>query len=689
MNDINTTINPQTPSPKSSLNQENKIPNLKSGSISPEKFLDIEQDPSFLQLKTEPQFNDYEICLHPTSLHDKVEQQHQQQQQQTEEGYLNTTNSNVENILEDNLYERKSSFGRRPSQLSQDLAALNALCPPSHVLKARRLSKNTIKTSVSTPIISSSKPRSRKPSIVDSYSKEFSNNSAVSPRFMALRKLSEVTTLPSHSLSFSAVPPVPQIPSTYQSPAEKDDKNEELESRVLSRLDDIIETQLQFHLGQIVWRASESHLDARRFWEDQKKEMFSFAATVVDRMEAQLDIQKRMALETIPSPTDTKKSDEDTDTMIVMLQKELSMYKSKYTDAQRKLFELEVIKTRNQELEKQHEMDMVALKTLSQEKEAVAKQLKELQDRHLNQANSKTNKRETIDRTKLYNLETQNKQLKSQVKQMQEINQQLLEEATTHETKIKAQNKEIKKIKSQLVEAELVILNNKRKMAPTTSTSTVADGIDCSEDFGKKQQKTKKMDNWADMMQSEDEAKKTSEEWALKYKELQAKYYEVCLKLDNITEDEQKVRDLTELLNAKDQEIRHLKQAESVNRIQIDYLQLELDKSQKKSSAEMKQKARRSQPPRTRPITPVNNSNNSNNNNNSNSNSNHTTTKPNTNNKSTTEPSYITEDGYLTFTTEINGKPSRYSIKIPQGYQQETPKKKLNPNASTWKNNTK
>lgn len=108
-------------------------------------------------------------------------------------GYLNTVSTNVENTLEDNLYERKSSFSRRPSQLLQERTSLNALCPPSHVLKARRLSKTIIKSSNSTPI--TVKDKNRKPSVVDNYTKEFSNNSAVSPRFMALRKLSEVTNV--------------------------------------------------------------------------------------------------------------------------------------------------------------------------------------------------------------------------------------------------------------------------------------------------------------------------------------------------------------------------------------------------------------------------------------------------------------------------------------------------------------
>jgi hypothetical protein len=151
-----------------------------------------------------------------------------------------------EAFLHDNstIYER-ASFRRRPSQLQHEMTSLNALGPPSHVLKARRLSKTTMNSSSSTPItpvksLSSSTIRDkRKPSIVDNYSKEFGNNSAVSPRFMALRKLSEVTTvcsiksniniflfifysptqLPSHSISSSAVPPVPQIPPLYNTTA--------------------------------------------------------------------------------------------------------------------------------------------------------------------------------------------------------------------------------------------------------------------------------------------------------------------------------------------------------------------------------------------------------------------------------------------------------------------------------------
>ncbi|GAN02265.1 hypothetical protein MAM1_0019d01706 [Mucor ambiguus] len=548
------------------------------------------------------------VCYHPTApiIHEDKQMMEQQQ------GYLNSAHTNVENTLEDNLYERKASFSRRPSQLLQERNSLNALCPPSHVLKARRLSKTIIKPSASTPI--TGKDKIRKPSIVDNYTKEFGNNSAVSPRFMALRKLSEVTNLPSHSISYSVVPPVPQIPSTYQSTAtatvtaaqdEKPSKSPKASAdtdQLLGRIDSAIESQLQFHLGQIVWRASESHLDARRFWEEQKKEMFGFAATLIDRMETQVDMQRRMTFESITSESPIEKEEVN----IALQQKELSLYKSKYTEAKRQLFELEVLKTRNVELEKQHELD---LKTIKQLKEEIAQQ---------NPNVRQDNPQEVIDDKPTYDLKAKNTQLKYQLKHLQEINQQLLEQTTVYEQDKKRRLLEIEQLKEQLSQQQ-----QQRKVQPSASTTTTVDGIDCSEDFGKTKKKPgKQMDNWADMMESEDEAKKSADEWAQKYRELQTSYFEACMKLEKKqvhSDDEKKIFDLNQSLMEKDEMIRHLKQAEEVNKIQLNYLQIELNKCSEKKKKK----------------TPVDNG------------------------------GYTTEDGYLTFTTEINGQASKYTIKIP------------------------
>lgn len=71
---------------------------------------------------------------------------------------------------------------------SQADSILHALAPPSHTLKARRLSKNN------DPEPDQGEMK-RKRSIVHEYQKELSSHSAVSPRFMTLRKLSEVTVV--------------------------------------------------------------------------------------------------------------------------------------------------------------------------------------------------------------------------------------------------------------------------------------------------------------------------------------------------------------------------------------------------------------------------------------------------------------------------------------------------------------
>lgn len=452
------------------------------------------------------------------------------------------------------------------------------------------------------------------------------------------------------------MPPVPQIPSTHQSTtaatAAQDEKPSKSlkasadNNQLLDRIDSVIESQLQFHLGQIVWRASESHLDARRFWDEQKKEMFGIAATLIDRMETQVDMQRRMTFESITSASPIEKEEVN----IVLQQKELSLYKSKYTEAKRQLFELEVLKTRNVELEKQHETD---LKTLKQLKKEIAQQKP-----HAKQDSAK----EVIDDKPTYDLIAKNKQLKNQLEHLQEINRQLLEQTTAYEQDKKRHTLEIKQLSEQLSQQQQQQQQSQRKIQPSASTTTTVDGIDCSEDFGKTKKKpSKQMDNWADMMQSEDEAKKSADEWAQKYRELQASYFEACMKLEKKqvhSDDEKKMFDLNQSLKEKDEIIRHLKQAEEVDKIQLNYLQMELNKCHEKKKKK---------------TPPVDNG------------------------------GYTTEDGYLTFTTEINGQPSRYTIKIPSvnhsaPHQQQrrspaafkptttsSQKTHLNPNACEWK----
>lgn len=612
-------------------------------------------------------------------------------------------------------------------------------------------------------------------------------------------------------MSYSSVPPVPQISSSYNnvnydnsaatSITEGEDPNKnntiannsEHENRVLSRIDDIIETQLQFHLGQVVWRASESHLEARRFWEEQKKEMFGFAATLVDRMESQIDMTRRMTLNSLTSASSGTQPEEIEEEM---LRKELSVYKSK---SQSQLFELEILKTRNSELEKQHEIDTISMSKQWEDKDATLKKLHQLEQQQKNMSQSRTNTKKDV---QVFNLETENKQLKNQVKQMKDVNRQLLEDSLAFEAILKSRDGEISQLKKQLSEAELQLMSHKRRMAPTISSTTTATGaLDCSEDFGKKVPKSKKSETWADIMESEDEAKKSADEWAKKYRELQTSYFEVCMQLEKTKaegmtpEEEKNMYDLNQSIIKKDEEIRHLKQAENVSRIQMDYMQAELNKyqrstspmsgdipasciKQQKTSYRSKRKSQHRKstgsmitkkvsqissptPTSSSPPLPANNTATTTIDNfvskdvttaaavintaatkvSSTSISATATTKvstaisatatakaaattgsttpttkavstsantiPATNAVASTpkvakaaaptpKSDYKTEDGFLTFTTEINGQLSTYSIKLPNGYEQPNKRNtlmrepmskhnKLNPNAPTWK----
>jgi hypothetical protein len=314
---------------------------------------------------------------------------------------------------------------------------------------------------------------------------------------------------------------------------------------------------LQFHLGQVAWKSSESYLDARQFWEDQKKEMFGFAATLIDRLE---------------SHTETRISDDS-------VKLELQEYKSRCK------LQTEYLDTYKLKYEQQQD-------TINKYKSKYQQHLDSLKDYNSKYADMQ----QQIDALKAKQLE-----LESQHKNDTDLLKQANDKIGSHLETI-----------AQLKESNNKLLNESKFIKPSRSASVVSEMMR-KKSFG--------MD-WADIMESEDEAKKSAEEWALKYRELQASYFDVCLKL----ESNQTQSDDPSTMSKKDEQIRHLKQAENMSRIQIDYLQSELNKvrttkrqSYRKSRQVVAEK----------------------------------------------DPGYVTEDGYLTFTTEINGKPSKYSIKIP------------------------
>ncbi|KAI9487604.1 MAG: hypothetical protein EXX96DRAFT_85626 [Benjaminiella poitrasii] len=598
-------------------NKESKIPTSKQKTIQ-------ERDNSMKSLQNRDiKKDDYDhnhnysssdfldISYHPTSI--TFDNTNRQQQE-----CLNTASNDIKNTLENNSRERKSSLGELSSQL-QEITTLNALCPPSHILKARRLSKNTIDSPVRSPTREIATP---KPLVVTD-----NNNSAVSPRFMALRKLSEVSNLSSNSLSHSLVPPVSQIPSVYQqgnTPTGKDYASNtnyrladpEFENRLLDKIDNIIKTQLGIYLDQTSWKASESHLDARRFWEDQKKEMFGFATTLIDRLEAQVDIQRQMTLESIHSPLLSTKSSEkgredDFETTINALQSALNTYKAKYSEAQRELMELS---TKYMMTEKQQQEDKC------------------------NMENTETNRQQKIKETS-----STVDSLECQLVQMQETNTRLIEKAQAYEEALKKQNSELTLLKCKLAKAESLVHSKTRQKRKYVSITNEEDNVSI---IDRRPPETKVSNHsWADIMESEDEAKKRIEEWESKYEELQSKYFDVCLKLEKNrkqSDNEIKIFNLNQSMIEKDKEIRHLKQMANVNKIQLKNLQLKVDnyqkmliRSDKKDITEHIQTCQNRSGQRKAPIDNL------------------------------LESTYITTNGYLTLITEINGHPSKYMIKIP------------------------
>ncbi|KAI8997317.1 hypothetical protein BDB01DRAFT_31028 [Pilobolus umbonatus] len=559
-------------------------------------------------------------------------------------------------------------------------ASVNALCPPSHVLKARRISKPISNTSGELNSIVAERPR--KASVVmDNYHKELSNNSAVSPRFMALRKLTEVAASPHPTCG---IPPIPPIPAAYHSillpptPGTNSHKlshdpshdmnqiEEKIQNNLIAKIDDIIEAQLQFHLDQIFWRFSETNLDARRFWEEQKKEMIGFATSLIDRIESQVDSQKRMALSSIQlfenadisSATSSKYSssgDERESKEMEKLKEELNQWKLKNSEADRQLKEMNIVRKKNLELEKKLEncttTHDIALKEQWLEKEDTLKRLREADEKLVSLSKS--------EQEKICDLVARNRQLKSHIQHFIETNKQLHQQISDSQNSLNIQKEGLDKIKCKNNVTEKDV-ENRRKSLPVRIEAGDRETLDFAKDFGRKLPKKMSI-LWADIMDPEEVSKRTNDEWTKKYQDLKTKYEEVCYKLNSInknistnatgSEVDRAVQDLKNSLAEKDEEIRHLKQAESVNRIQLDFLQLELNKCQDKLKQGSKLNTRKFKHPTTIPEPKMIDRSDSN------------------KQSQSKRTEHITDDGYLVITTEINGQLSKYSVKLPTNHQ--------------------
>ncbi|KAG1239822.1 hypothetical protein G6F68_018259 [Rhizopus microsporus] len=131
---------------------------------------------------------------------------------------------------------------------------------------------------------------------------------------------------------------------------------------------------------------------------------------------------------------------------------------------------------------------------------------------------------------RLYDLKAQNKQLKIHVARIEQVNRRLNQQVEEYKAKI-----EIKK-----EQKEENTLSLKRK--------SMSDSASASNDKQKKQEHSDVI-TWAEIMESEDEAKKAVEQWTKKYKDLEQTHKSVVLQLEKEQETNQNC------LTEKEQEI--------------------------------------------------------------------------------------------------------------------------------------
>ncbi|KAI7860715.1 hypothetical protein BDC45DRAFT_529346 [Circinella umbellata] len=178
-----------------------------------------------------------------------------------------------------------------------------SLRPPPHLMRSRRQSKTTQHGLIDgRPFnlqqqVSSTSTLSDGPENKSQASSKNSSTSAVSPRFMALRKLSE-----SGLIAPYAKPPPPPPPPTAHSSSENSsiapdttdlNFNNLNEQRLLDRIDEIIESRLKSNISEILWRATESHRDARRFWEEQRRDMLELGSSILHKLSSTADQLKQ------------------------------------------------------------------------------------------------------------------------------------------------------------------------------------------------------------------------------------------------------------------------------------------------------------------------------------------------------------------------------------------------------------
>ncbi|KAG0182741.1 hypothetical protein DFQ29_002376 [Apophysomyces sp. BC1021] len=439
--------------------------------------------------------------------------------------------------------------------------------------------------------------------------------------------------------------------------------------------------RIQSNFSQVLVSMTEAHQDAKKFWQEQKKE--------VPRDE-ELEMLRQQRID---------------------LENEVNVNRLQLIGLQRQLVEMDLLKARNDELEKENESvqrqgaEVEHLRTELQRSRLLIDELEDT-NAHL---------KEMVHIKDVDELVQCKRKLDKEVERQSVENQQLQQRVAHLELEASRNQDEMGRLcsRNQQLETELEYhqtelerLQIRCERKHTKQPEDVDEGImDCGEEFGRK-----KSMSWMDAIEAraddsepviaapeqqqetpvEDEDEEEKSLWYTKYQDMVLRYLELRAMLEKTQLTKEDEEDLKSKMTALEEENKRIKLSESVSQIQIEYMQRELDKPKtletqlkqkedevsklRKTLDELHRRLKKRSSARYSPAMSWSPS----------SQEAGPTARPET------PPSpgcdgFVTEDGHLMFTTQINGQLAQYTIKLASAKTEK--RKSLNPLATPWQPN--
>lgn len=241
----------------------------------------------------------------------------------------------------------QESYQTRPDSDEREVTHPFSLRPPPHLLRSRKASR-TVQQNLTEPVtVEKTETRSQA-------SSRNSSSSAVSPRFMALRKLSESGTVSPGDPVFFAWPlplkidPRNKPAGSFEKPTNDDPG---FEQRLLEKISDLIENRLQTTISQIMLQATENQREAQKFWEEQKQELMEMGTSFLSKLDGFTTPETSSSIRSDSQELETLRKQQ------IELENELNGFRRKQIELQRQLFDMELLRAHNSELEKQLEQE--------------------------------------------------------------------------------------------------------------------------------------------------------------------------------------------------------------------------------------------------------------------------------------------------------------------------------------------